>query len=208
MALTDLLGSALRGAALGLAMYVAGCGNDSEKEGCQDDYDCREPRVCVQGYCEGGNGDNDGNGSCGNSPLVGKYLWLVDNCQGGSVRPFDTSCQGTLELVDGKRVDIEYSGTTLRLGSQRIELRRMITESDLSPDDVCGSFNSDFSRYQCALSQDKQLYLAFTSENEKRCLEDYSTLFKIEDEPWPGRASCLQIITDEAWFTECFSQEN
>ena len=41
-------------------MYVAGCGNDSEKEGCQNDYDCREPRVCVRGYCEGSEGEGEG----------------------------------------------------------------------------------------------------------------------------------------------------
>ena len=57
MSLTDVLKSFTRGAALGLALYT--CGGE-EKEGCQNDYDCREPRVCVRGYCEGGNGGEEG----------------------------------------------------------------------------------------------------------------------------------------------------
>ncbi len=68
MTLTDLLYGVRRLArplALGLAVY--GCGGESNKpEGCQNDYDCREPRVCVRGYCEDPNkgGDGGGKGFC------------------------------------------------------------------------------------------------------------------------------------------------
>jgi len=58
MALTDLLKSFTRASAFGIALYACG-GSGEDKQGCQDDYDCREPRVCVQGYCEGGNGSNN-----------------------------------------------------------------------------------------------------------------------------------------------------
>lgn len=53
MTLTDLLGSALRGAALGLALYVTGCGGSGDsKRLCQSDYDCQEPSTCgSDGYC-------------------------------------------------------------------------------------------------------------------------------------------------------------
>ena len=62
MTLTDLIGKAVRGTALGLALYVSGCtpAVPDDRDGCNDDYDCREPRVCVQGYCEGSEGESEG----------------------------------------------------------------------------------------------------------------------------------------------------
>lgn len=54
---------------LGLAAMMYGCGGD-ERQGCRDDYDCREPRVCVEGYCEdsrGGSGNGGNNPACDNS---------------------------------------------------------------------------------------------------------------------------------------------
>ena len=218
MALTDLLGSALRGAALGLAMYVSSCGGSSPSMGCQRDTDCYAPRVCMEGYCEdrngGGEENNNGNSTCGNSPLVGKYLWGVDDCQGGTIHPFDTSCHGTLEVDDPAGtfdVDIEYHGTTLYLssnhininnGHQTIELRRTLTESDLvdngRPGSDCGGLSdlSQLNFYQCLLSQVQRFYVAFTAENGKQCLE-YVSLFEIRDEPWPGTARCREILPDE-----------
>src|SRR3989338_8833130 len=37
-----------------------GCGGGDQPQGCQDDYDCREPRVCVRGYCEDSRSGNGG----------------------------------------------------------------------------------------------------------------------------------------------------
>ena len=48
MGLTDLLKSFTRASAFGLALYACGGIDDDDegRQGCQDDYDCREPRVC------------------------------------------------------------------------------------------------------------------------------------------------------------------
>ena len=45
---------------LALLLAMATCGGNDEKMGCQDDFDCREPRICVQGFCENPGGDGKG----------------------------------------------------------------------------------------------------------------------------------------------------
>ena len=65
MGLTDLLKNIGRSIALTGLLY--NCGGE-EKEGCQTDYDCREPRVCVRGYCEGEGGSNNSNSDDNNTP--------------------------------------------------------------------------------------------------------------------------------------------
>ena len=233
MALTDLLGSALRGAALGLAMYVAGCGGENINQRlCQSNYDCQVPSMCgVDGYCEDSNGGEEGNsnGACGNSPLVGKYLWMVDDCGMGTIDPLNISCQGILVAANGERGDIDYSGLTLRIGtddsglllragrkmggsSVTLELLRMVTESDLPPpstvnSDRCGPHNYNLNLYQCFLSHSQQLYLTFTPEIGKSC-PGFPIFFEVKDEPWPGLDACIKTLSNEAWYTECSSQEN
>ncbi len=57
MAINDLLkgakdyfGKAVRPLAV-IALAYSACGGGDEPRGCQDDLDCREPRVCVEGEC-------------------------------------------------------------------------------------------------------------------------------------------------------------
>lgn len=91
MTLTDLLKDAYRTvqkaarpALLGLALAYCGPTED-DSDGCRTDYDCREPRVCVRGYCEGGNGgDNNPAGErfCEqyNDICPGSLSW-ADECE-------------------------------------------------------------------------------------------------------------------------------
>ena len=123
MALTDLLGSALRGAALGLAMYVSSCGGPSPSMGCQRDTDCYAPRVCVQGYCEdrngGGEGESEGNSPGPNGTSGGNTDNLLSNLTGKIVfiSDRDTSNQNNYEL---------YS-----INANGADLRRLTTNSSM-----------------------------------------------------------------------------
>ncbi len=75
MGLTDLLKDA--GRALTLTAVLYSCGGE-EKEGCSTDYDCREPRVCVRGYCEGAEDNNySGNGDSDTAELAANLCQVV-----------------------------------------------------------------------------------------------------------------------------------
>ena len=128
MSLTDLLQKTLRSTALGLALYLSGCGGSSSS-GCQTDYDCREPRVCRQGECvdsnegegeaeaEGasiGNSNNSGNDSYNSlQNLTGKIVFM-------SVR--DTNNESNYEIysidADGNNVRRLTNNTSQDLAPQ------------------------------------------------------------------------------------------
>ncbi len=125
MALTDLLGSALRGTALGLAMYVSSCGGPSPSMGCQRDTDCYAPRVCVEGECqdsyEDTNNDNDDSNSrgkdnnCNPRASKGCYLGEVyweDSCgqRGEQEKKCSESCRDGECVTDCNVFLTEYEG--------------------------------------------------------------------------------------------------
>ena len=99
MTLTDLIRNTIRGTALGLVMYVTGCGGESvNRRLCQSDYDCQAPSTCgSEGYCEVP-GESEGEGSpCENycdglmgcceregnsfSDLCENYSRCIDDCE-------------------------------------------------------------------------------------------------------------------------------
>lgn len=86
MGLTDLLKNVGRALTLTAALYS--CGGE-EKEGCSTDYDCREPRVCVRGYCEDSRGGNNGGYRNGAADFCEEYRnecphkidFLINECR-------------------------------------------------------------------------------------------------------------------------------
>ena len=95
MTLTDLVSKALRTSALGLALYISGCGGSSSS-GCQTDYDCREPRVCRQGECI------DPNEGEGEAEAEGDTVpWYEGMCDDIAATSCEDTCQGyELDIFD------------------------------------------------------------------------------------------------------------
>ncbi|MEW5897254.1 MAG: hypothetical protein AB1668_06165 [Nanoarchaeota archaeon] len=170
---------------VGLAGALAACGADNGKESCTKDTDCREPRVCDSdlGYCvdaNGSSGSSSGNpqGYCGNSPLYGKYLWFVGNCEDGgwgSAKPFDENCKGNLKPSDdtGETViwNCNYEGLTLtctKVAPSYKSFTYTLTRevSSLPCSSVSPNAYVTCEKIQCYLAKKPNIYYLLTPERK------------------------------------------
>ncbi len=196
MSLTDLLKSFTRASVFGVALYA--CGGE-EKEGCQNDYDCREPRVCVSGYCQNNNGSNNygsedetrvDNSACNNSPFNNRYLSDISICDSDLTYFFDaeTCMVGTSLARNSYRGELEYSGN--ELGACRFI-------QNFSCSDV-NNYPERCDNYQCALSKNENLFI-----------ESCDGGVSLHDNLWM-RAIAPVDLTDcertrkEPWYETCF----
>src|SRR3989344_1329788 len=67
---------------------------------------------CVTNNYYGEDGGSSGRRACGNSPLTGKYLWNVGNCESGAERPANTECKLYL-TSDDEMLQWGYQGFTV-----------------------------------------------------------------------------------------------
>ena len=97
-----------------VAFVGIACGSDSSSSpSCAADTDCKGERVCVDGKCEGygnyGSEDNGGgssNNPCGDSPVYGKFLVKIEDC--------DTSFHFREDCVVGRAIiENTYEGSAL-----------------------------------------------------------------------------------------------
>jgi len=203
MALTDLLKSFARASAFGLALYA--CGGE-EKAGCQTDYDCREPRVCVEGYCEGAGGDDNydpdggakvGNdGACGNSPFNNRFLIELSTCNKSYFPTFffdGETCTAAHLGVAPPEPLIRYSGTELE-GSRCIFTRDFSCFNLTYKKELCQD-------YQCAIRENKNIYIHWCGPDNTLFFDNLWMLF---DAPI-DIATCERTIA-EPWFG-CFRTE-
>ena|SRR3989338_6523677 len=201
-----------------LVAALSACGSEEAKDIpplCYEDSDCSRGKFC--GYdsnygaerClgtgssngEGGNGGSGNTGgsaslpsdACGNSPLNGKYLWNVGNCESGAITPGDPeTCTFQFRAEDDEIFLIHYRG--LELGPNK--LVREIAYSDLMPyeEDVCshGAASGDsedvraaVDRSNCILSLDSNLFVLV---GQRTCLTN--NLDIIMPEPYTNTPSC------------------
>ena len=202
--LERILSSALLAAALSCGSEAPApvYSGQAQSTPCRADTDCKQDRVCTEGYCKDGTGmPGDGNtqGLCGNSPLVGKYLWVL-SCNAGTETPLGEDCTGILKVCDECGNDIyhfTYDNLTLqsvgRDGREGTELKRSFTKADLGDDHECGIGNQNvFDKYQCALSMRSNMYVQITAEG-KVCLEP-DTIYLVQDAPWLGKDQCRRQL--------------
>ena len=181
MSLTDLLKSFTRVSALGLALYACG-GSDDDQPGCQDDYDCREPRVCIDSVCQDLSRGNNDSGDCGDSPFNDKYLLHLINCKEGgfsadSYLYFDAeTCIVNSSLGSSSQYSSAYSGT--RLG---IKADGCAFVQEFSCSEVIESAKDKCDKYQCALSMNPNLYLIEC--NSKLGILLHDNLYLLSDAP-------------------------
>ena len=213
MALNDLLGRLLLGATLAAgSMY--GCGGaGSSGMPCQSDTECKEERMCVEGRCA--SPTDSGDDRCGNSPLNGKYLWDVGNCETGAVTGGNPqSC--TFEMQGDFNGTVHYEGNKITIGEHgTYELKNRFSEDELIKGEFpeegvntlierCLKYNNRqelIEAYQCALSLDSGLLISKGTMGI--CLID--NLSKIRDDPWPGsQDACQAEEYQKPWYTDCF----
>lgn len=219
MSLTDLLKRISRPAVFGLALAVSpvySCGGEEAATGCQKDSDCKGSGVCVENACEEAYANSGDSGSeegpCGNSPLNGKYLWEVGDCESGPVGKGNTEqctyqlenrfCPGVLapkpdeyECAVG-----EYDSTTISFYPPENDsfLQRILTlHRGFSCIDISPSDQGWCDEYTCALQKDEKLYVL--SENGVMSLR----LWQLHDTPQDYLQYCGGKA-DTAPFQECF----
>ena len=190
MGLTDLLKSFTRSATLGIAMYACGGSDTDDRMGCRDDYDCREPRVCVQGYCEdtsntNNNNNNDNSGACGDSPFNDRYLTGIAGCG---------EFQGSLSF--------DAETCTVRFGDEQGDYSgTQIGPCNYLRDFSCSEVTRHPERcdaYQCALSENNDFYI-------RECGNGVSlmdNLYTASDSSIT-QSSCERIL-NEPWYSACF----
>jgi len=92
-----------------VAFVGIACGSDSPSSpSCAADTDCKGDRVCVEGKCEGYSGSDRGDysNSCGDSPVYGKFLVKIEDC--------DTSFHFREDCVVGRAIiENTYEGSAL-----------------------------------------------------------------------------------------------
>ncbi|MEW5896914.1 MAG: hypothetical protein AB1668_04435 [Nanoarchaeota archaeon] len=170
--------------ALGLAGALAACG---------DTY-----------YNYGGNssGSSSGNpqGYCGNSPLYGKYLWQVGECEAGSVKPFDENCKGYWGGdVSEKNKICSYYGMTVTWADYSMTLTKNIS---------CSGLEENGPNYSNPKKNCLQIYCKVQHGTDiyGNLNDDYHTndsAYWLQSSPWPGRDACGAQIMKEEWRNSC-----
>ena len=97
MSLTTIIQKLLRGAVLSAALYS--CGGSSETPECQDDYDCSEQEVCVEGECLDGC-SRDSNTEREFLDLEGTILFQSINDTSNDIYSLDTATRRQSNLIN------------------------------------------------------------------------------------------------------------
>jgi hypothetical protein len=126
---------------------------------------------------------NDLNTSCGNSPFVGKYLWLISgDCDVGMIKPFDEeTCTGELHHFDSS-TEVTANGGLIatNYGAQR--LTRILSGHQNS-----NAFNN------CVLNFDSSIYMTV----------DGRDVWKLMPEKWPGTVACNNLSMTKKLYNHC-----
>lgn len=181
-------------AALGCSSSGSGVGGETHFA-CKVDADCIAhipDGVCAEGYCVASDAAAPAAVACGGSPLAGKYLWKVGNCEVGALSPFDPQtcesnvCGGnarTLDECTGAHLStfrIDGSNVTID-GAPAMTLRRTLD---------CGGFTgterATCETRVCLLAHFDNLYTSFGSDTPLRP-DDF---WLATNQPWPGTDAC------------------
>ncbi len=229
MSLLDKLGRNYVAGSISM-LLAAACGDSTQKNAvpCGSDADCKGDRLCVDGYCEGGEeGDSDG---CADSPLTGKYLW-DERCHFGTKVPF-RNCEGVItfnqisnrecerrECEDYADFKVSYSGLELYLpenGIADIRKMRLLKEFSLSELEPIGGqcYSGEYewdpdlrdkeaNSALCELRIYPKLYVVQVNDR-KICVGAYNVILK--EVPWPGSPFCdneMRHFEEQRFDDEC-----
>ena len=208
------IGYASLGAVLAFGGVSCGGTEEAGETGsvCVSNDDCKGARECIDGVCGSGSDEGD---RCGNSPLYGKYLWNVGNCEGGAIDPLGEDCTTIFtgdRAEEGMRVKVEVydSECTYTIDDRKVEFtlardfpcsEAYVSEIDYNINEMVKTPSPERCElYKCALVVDEFL---FVGKNEEG-VSLYDNLFKIYTSPWSGTSSCREKAWNETWKTECF----
>ena len=190
---------ALLGLALTFAPAYAGCGDDSTPP-------------------QGDDGSQDG--VCGNSPLAGKYLLGIGDCEMGMMEPFNQDCSGVILEARGPNGAEEYleypftyQGSWVTVDSEyghiSWQIYTQVQLSDFSSPNSCEyadqydeqypgartlkSWNADLPYFFCLssrLREEDPRFIAYPFFFEGYLCPGKDNIGYLADVPWPGREAC------------------
>lgn len=167
---------------------------------CKTNKDCLPDGECKGGYCviDGESSPIGADGPCGDSPMVGKYLWHYSSCESGMVTAVDSlSCEAQWcpGWEDGSCSSDEYititvDGTTLSLENEEgvpieFTLTREFTfdEADPDPGNEGDDYSGRYQFYQCLIEADSQVWVRVGEDGKIGLLDN---LWFVTDQPYPG----------------------
>ncbi len=156
--------------------------------------------MCISATTALGCGDEEAAvGTCGDSPLSGKHLWQVGNCELGTVTPVSTTtCEATLcggnareveECSGDKLFDVTVDGTSLSFGGpmEPMELVRDLDCAALATSNV----DADTCAFwECLIAQSPDVFVARFPERDATEQFHPDGLWIALDDAWPGRDQC------------------
>ena len=121
----------------------------------------------------GGDGDDSGQNTdglvCGASPISGRHLWNVGNCETGAVTPLDEpGCRFTLcganaressECAGDKLFDVDVDGSRAEISRDGVILERVRYERELDCSAEPAATRARCEKFKCQLAVRDDLYV-------------------------------------------------
>ncbi len=180
----------------GLSLFGYNCDSSSDPASCIKDTDCKENRICESGKCVEGKTSSKVSNPCGNSPVYGKHLWEISDCDGGI--HFREDCTvgrgwgtGNYDYAPQKWGGVsKYNNMEINMPNFPGKPYVLETSPIFQP-----KFSSEVQKIEKVKKKMAELgggyFLHFKNEPIKQ-IDDNA--FVVVDKPYPGEAACENSI--------------